>query len=105
MRLEGRQLANHVIGKRIADKARAPLLTPARNALKQARAKLIKQCGSDVDLHDITQERRHGGRPTALEALMRGESVTIQAWRCVRAGADVFDSGDHEMVGEVTVKL
>lgn len=103
--MEGRQLANYVIGKRIADKARAPLLTPARKALKNAEQKLRKLCGSDVEIHAITQERRHGGRPTSLEALMSGGTVTLQAWRCVRASADVFDGGDHVMVSELVVKL
>jgi hypothetical protein len=105
MSLEGRQLQNYIIGKRIADKARAPLLTPARNALKKATAKLYKQCGTDVEIQEITPERRHGGRFTAFEALMGGQAVTLQAWRCTRAGVDIFDGGDHEMVGEIVVQL
>lgn len=103
--MEGRQLSNYIIGTRIAAKARMPLLTPARNALKKAHAKLRKQCGEGVDIHEITQERRHGGRPTPLESLMSGGTVTLQAWRCVREPADIFDGGDHEMVAELSVSL
>lgn len=105
MSLEGRQLSNFIIGKRIADKARAPLLTPARNALKKARAKLLKQCGQDMEIYEITPERTHGGHVPTLEALMRGDSVTLQAWRCTRQGLDILDPGEHLMVGEIAVKL
>lgn len=103
--MEGQQLSKFVIGKRVADKARAPLLNPARKALKSGARKLRKQCGADVDIHQITPERPHGGRFTALDALMSGHTVTLQAWRCVRAGVDMFDAGEHEMIGELTVKL
>lgn len=83
------------------------MYTQARNAMKKARAKLSKQCGPGVDVHEIIP-RLHTGNaaaPTSPEALTRGYAVTLQAWRCVRGGADEFDAGDHEMVGELTVKL
>lgn len=105
--MEGRRLANFVIGKRIADKARAPHWTAAKNALKKGTEKLRKQCGAQVDIHQITPERRHGGRLTALEALMQGQPVILQAYRCVRAPNpdDFFDEGEFRIEAQTTVQI
>lgn len=102
--MEGQKLQNYIISKRIADKARAPLLTPARNALKKALTKLAKSA-PDAELHQINPEQANGSRLTSLETLMRGQGVILQAWRCTRQPIDVFDCGEFEMVAQVIVKL
>lgn len=102
--MEGRQLRNYVISRRIAEKRRAPLATPARNALQKGERKLRAAC-EQGDTCYVNAAGTPINRGDALEALQRRESVTLKRWRCVREPADFFDDGEYALTGECTVKL
>jgi len=97
-------LARFIIGRRITEKARAPLATPARNALKKAKAKLVKLYGGDSMM---VFAYNAAGEPIEDEwdALQRGEAVTLRMIHEVRPSVDLFDLGEHKVMGEITVQL
>lgn len=102
--MNGRELESFCISQRRTAKARAPLATPARNALKKAKAKLVKLYGGDsmmVFAYNLA------GEPIQDEwqALQRGEAVTLRMIHEVRPSADFFDPGGHKVMGELTVSL
>lgn len=100
------QFTRYVIGKRQAEKARAPFATAAKNALKKATAKLGKIAGCDVlsvCAFNAAGEQVNGSR--AQKELEAGRAVTLKVWRCVRASADVLDAGEYEIAGEIVVKI
>jgi hypothetical protein len=105
--MNGKELSNFVIARRVSEKQRAPLATPARNALKKATAKLIKQFGGDtltVEAFDQSGEQINGSQ--ASQRLQRGESVTLKNYRLVEAGDGSFFNPDrYEVAGEIVVKL
>jgi hypothetical protein len=105
--MNGRELENFVISRRIAEKRRAPLATHARNALRKATAKLVKKFGGDsltVNAFDQSGEQINGNQASQL--LQRGESVTLKTYRLVHEGDGSFFNPDrHEVAGEIVVKL
>lgn len=106
MTLQGKQLENFVMGRRATEKARAPLATVARNAIKKATAKLVKKHGGDslmITAHNANGDQINGHQACAL--LQAGNSVLLRLTHCVRAGADFFDAGEYKVAGEVVVKL
>lgn len=97
--MEGRELARMVIGRRMADKARAPHATAAKNALNAAQRKLRKLHG-DVNIDDGSP------RDGAWAALQRGETVTLTAWKLVSQGdGSFFDPDKYEAVGTLAVSI
>lgn len=104
--MNDRQLTQQIIGRRIAEKARAPLATAARKALDKATAKLVKRYGGDslmVEAYTEVGEQINGGQ--ARTALELGQSVNLKLRRCIREGVDILDAGKYEVAGEVVVKL
>lgn len=97
------ELSRFVIGRRIAEKARAPLLTAARKALQKGKAKLVKQYGGDTLM--VFEYDANGNEASGLELLQRGQPVTLKMWRTLRESVDFFDPGERKVVGELVVRL
>lgn len=106
--MQGRELQNFVMGRRAAEKARAPLATTARKSIEKATAKLVKNHGGDslmVTAYNSTGEQINGHR--ASVELQQGRTVTLRMTHCVREpnDDDWTDGGKYAVVGEVTVRL
>jgi hypothetical protein len=105
--MNGRELSNFVISRRIAEKSRAPLATVARKALDKATKKLVEAHGGDslsVEAFDHNGEQINGSQ--ASTRLQRGESVTLKIWRMVKQGDGTFFNPDQfDVAGEIVVKL
>lgn len=98
------ELSRFVIGRRIAEKARAPLNTPARNALAKAKAALVKAHGGDALC--VSEYDAEGNPVNGLTALQRGEAVTLKLWLPVRESSGAWDDpGEYRMAGETVVRL
>lgn len=104
MRLEGRQLANYVIAKRMRDKARAPYWTDACNALKKGERKMNRASVGNTLCYD---GETHISRTVAIDLLQAGKSVTLKQWECTRERNpdDFFDEGEWRLAAETVVKI
>lgn len=102
--MEGRQLANYVISKRIAAKARAPYWTAACNALKKGVRKMNRTCLGETLCYDGETQI---SRTVALDLLQAGKPVTLKQWECTRERDpdDFLDEGEWRMAAETVVKI
>lgn len=89
----------------MAQKRRAPHATAARNALKKAKAKLVKLYGGDALM--IFECNDKGEPVNALDDLQSGKAVTLQMIHEVRPRdvSDWLDAGEYKVMGELVVKL
>lgn len=102
--MEGRQLANYVISRRVAAKARAPYWTAARNALKKGERKMNRACVGNTICYDGETQI---SRTVALDLLQAGKPVRLKQWQCTRERdpGDFFDEGEWRMAAETTVQI